>query len=292
MHQLNVKGRRTQVLLRTMGQERPIQSYELQELEISNLVGKGYIELPEVYTQATIPASKESLLTQEDLERWPYLSGVQLTAIDADIEMLIGMNVPKAMEPWHVINSRGKGPYAVKTKLGWVVNDPLSSCSAMEPGSRSATINRISIKNLKDLLVRQYNQDFPENEHEAKEMSCEDRRFMDIATSSVVLKKQHDHLPLPFRDEDVVMPNNYEMAAQRTVNLARRFKRDSAYATEYKTFMNKVLNKGYAEKVPQEQLLRNDGHMWYIPHHGVYHRQKKNLSRVRLFVISRSISER
>ncbi|KAJ8385750.1 hypothetical protein AAFF_G00182680 [Aldrovandia affinis] len=134
------------------------------------------------------------------------------------------------------------------------------------------------MENLKDMLVRQYNQDFPEKENEEKrEMSCEDRRFMDLATSSAVLKNRHYHLPLPFRDKDVVMPNNHEMAVQRTVNLARRFKKDSAYAAEYKAFMDNVLAKGYAERVPQEQLHRNDGHVWHIPHHGVYHKRKNKL---------------
>ncbi|KAJ8398398.1 hypothetical protein AAFF_G00426530 [Aldrovandia affinis] len=60
-------------------------------------------------------------------------------------------------------------------------------------------------------------------------------------------------------------------------NLARRFKKDSAYAAEYKAFMDNVLAKGYAERVPQEQLCRNDGHVWHIPHHGVYHKRKNKL---------------
>ncbi|KAJ8349111.1 hypothetical protein SKAU_G00277000 [Synaphobranchus kaupii] len=279
MNKLNAKGRRTQILLRTLGQEGTVKSYELKGLEISNIDGEGHIELPEVYTQVKIPVSKQNLLTQSDLKKWPYLGEIQLRKIEADVELLIGLNVPKAMEPWQVINSQGNGPYAVKTLLGWVVNGPLSSCPATEEsGSRSVTANRISMEKLKDMLVQQYNQDFPEKDHEEKkEMSCEDKRFVDLATSSVMLKNKHYHLPLPFRDKNVVMPNNRKMAVQRTVNLARRFKRDSAYAAEYKTFMDNVLAKGYAERVPQEELLRNDGHVWHIPHHGVYHKRKNKL---------------
>lgn len=82
-------------------------------------------------------------------------------------------------------------------------------------------------------------------------MSCEDRRFMDQATSSIILK--NGHYDLPFRDKDVVLPN-YEVAAQRTLNLAKKFKKDPAYGSEYKAFMDNVLCKGYALKMPQEQL--------------------------------------
>ena len=72
------------------------------------------------------------------------------------------------------------------------------------------------------------------------------------------------------------MPDNYAVAQQRTLNLLRKFKRDAGYAMEYKRFMTEVLEKGYAEKVPMEQLQRKDGQVWHIPHHGVYHQQKGN----------------
>lgn len=41
--------------------------------------------------------------------------------------------------------------------------------------------------------------------------------------------------------------------------------------------MEDVLWKGYAEKVPPEQLQRNDGKVWYIQHHDVYYKQKGKL---------------
>lgn len=228
---------------------------------MGNIDGSMFIELPTVYTQADIPVSKDNLLTQNDLKRWPYLSGVTLQSIDADVEILIGMDVPKAMEPWQVLNSQNDGPYAVKTILGWVVNGPLNSCPAVDRcGKRSVTANRISLENIKNLLIRQYNNDFPEKEYDKKkEMSVEDGRFVDLISRSVMFKNGHYYLPLPFRDEDVTLPDNQAVAAQRAVGLSRRFKRDSAYANEYKAFMEDVLRKGYAEKVPQEELQRKDG---------------------------------
>lgn len=37
--------------------------------------------------------------------------------------MLIGANMPKAMEPWEVLSNVGSGLYTVRTKL-WTINDP------------------------------------------------------------------------------------------------------------------------------------------------------------------------
>ncbi|KAM3850000.1 E3 ubiquitin-protein ligase TRIM11-like, partial [Diretmus argenteus] len=55
------------------------------------------------------------------------------------------------------------------------------------------------------------------------------------------------------------MPDNYKMAEQRAMNLVKKFKKDEVYAAEYRNFMEDVISKGYAEKVPPKQLHRKDG---------------------------------
>ena len=86
-------------------------------------------------------------------------------------------------------------------------------------------------------------------------MSAEDCRFMGIVSSSIILKDHHYYLPLPFSNKDVVLPNNRDMA----LNIIRMFKKNEGYAAEYEGFMEEMITKGYAEKVPQEQLLRKKG---------------------------------
>ncbi|XP_058622265.1 uncharacterized protein LOC131533856 [Onychostoma macrolepis] len=41
-----------------------------------------------------------------------------------------------------------------------------------------------------------------------------------------------------------------------------------------KNLKHLAISKGYAEKVPDKQLHRKDGRLWYIPHHGIYHKRK------------------
>jgi len=44
--------------------------------------------------------------------------------------------------------------------------------------------------------------------------------------------------------------------------------------------MTDLLDKGYAKKVPQNLRDRNDGKVWYLPHHSVVHPQKPDKVRV------------
>ena len=272
--QLNAKGRKTEILLETMGQEKTVTSYELSGLEVGNLDGDVFIELPHVYTQNSIPVSKENMATQKDLARWSYLKDVKLQELDAEVELLIGVNAPKALEPWQIINSQDNGPYAVKTVFGWTVNGPLEPRTSAQPKVRA---NRISVTVLKDLLVQQYNHDFPEKLYEENNMSAEDHKFVQMMTSSITHENGHYYMPLPLRNRNVIMPNNRDMAKQRAMNLIRKFKSDETYALEYKAFMDDVIRKGYAEKVPESMLQREDGKVWYIPHHAVYHKRKKTI---------------
>ena len=41
-----------------------------------------------------------------------------------------------------------------------------------------------------------------------------------------------------------------------------------------------MIDKGQAEKVPDNELHLDNGRVWYIPHHGVYHPQKPDKIRV------------
>lgn len=102
-----MNGRKAQISLRTMGSRVSVSSYRLTGLEISNLIGKQFYDLPEVYTQKRMPVSTDNIIKEEELAKWPYRDGVDVPRIQADL--LIGTNASKMLEPWEVVNSYGNG---------------------------------------------------------------------------------------------------------------------------------------------------------------------------------------
>ena len=115
MRKLNAQGRHTKILLHKMGQTKLIDSNVVRGLVVCSLDSNHIIELPDVYTQKEMPVTKEDIPRQEYIDQWPYLEDVRLPQIDAGIRLLIGNNVPKAVEPWQVVNSQEDGPYAICT---------------------------------------------------------------------------------------------------------------------------------------------------------------------------------
>ena len=278
--QLNVQGRRTELMLSTINARRRVESYILTDLEVSGIEDNNFIALSKVFTQKRIPVSRENVPLQKEVEKWPYLSEVRLPHIDADVELLIGTKEYSILEPWKVIPSKDNGPYAVKTALGWILNGPLREADTRVNDSTqpSAAVNRIAIDSVEELLIQQYNHDFPEHNCDDKsEMSQEDHCFMESVNMSAHLKDGHYYLNLPMKKLNVQMPNNRSAVMQRALNLKNKLVKNPTFHEEYVTFMNDMLNKGYATEVPETKLNRQDGKVWYIPHHGVYHPQKKKL---------------
>ena len=66
------------------------------------------------------------------------------------------------------------------------------------------------------------------------------------------------------------------MAQKRLVYLKKKLERDSDYKKEYVAFMDKYMQKSYAEPVEDENNTET-GKIWYLPHHGVLHPVKKKL---------------
>lgn len=277
---LHLQGKNVNILLTTMGEQKAVSCKAVSDLEVSSIEGDDFIELTEVFAQKVIPVSKENIPTQEDVDKWPHLQGVRIPLINADVGLLIGADVAKALEPEEVIHSIKDGPYAVRTALGWTVNGPLRENlrSRTKHGYPQIKMNHISVARLEELWTQQFKCDFPENAQiEHVEMSKDEQLFMDRVSESTKLVNGHYSIGLPLKNKDVKMPNNRAIAEQRALNMKKKLQRNQTFKEDYVSFMNNIINKGYAVKVPNDDLNRSDGKVWFVPHHGVYHPKKRKL---------------
>ena len=123
--------------------------------------------------------------------------------------------------------------------------------------------------------------DFSERLTETCALSQEDRTFLRKLGEGIQQKSNgHYEMPLPFCDSIPTLPNSKLLALRRLHKLGQRFERDTKYRDDYTTFTNEVIAKGYAEEVPKQESSSEDGHVWFIPHHGVYHPKKPDKIRV------------
>ena len=109
----------------------------------------------------------------------------------------------------------------------------------------------------------------------------EDRRFREILTKG--LHKNTDgnwEAPLPFKTDDVLLPDSKGHCLRRLLSLKRRLLSDNKLKDHYLARMKKTLDNGHASQVPVDQLTTAKGKAWYLPHFHVYHPRKPDQIRV------------
>ena len=107
MQQLGVDGVKAKISLTTLEKKNSyVSSSIIQDLKASDLDENSFISLPVVFTTKEIPVTQSDTPTHKDVEQWKHLEGIELPQIDAQIGLLIGSNVPEALDHLEVRNSR------------------------------------------------------------------------------------------------------------------------------------------------------------------------------------------
>ena len=123
---LGVEGPRIQVSLSTIEKDCNPTSCHRVCLEVIDINEINMVELSEALTKKKLNISTDGIACQDDVNRWSSLSGIQRPErINAEVELLIGQDVPEALEHSEIRTRRSYGPYATKTKFGWTLHGPL-----------------------------------------------------------------------------------------------------------------------------------------------------------------------
>ena len=288
---MSVDGKKTQLQLGTMHGQSLISTTVVSDLLVMDMEGKNPVELPQSYTRFEIPVTEQQIPTPEGVKRWEHLRSVAEKIPEfipnLEIGLLIGSNCPAAIEPLEVVPSDVKGPYAMRLRHGWTLSGPLYVENVSSPGN--VTCHRITVReaeSVKEVISPQAIQQMFEldfNDHKSSPdeygYSQEDKKFISRIRENVHLRDGHYVIPLPFRDPQVTMPNNRVQALKRAT-WQRKMLRDESYRNDYVNFVNEMIAKGYARRVPDDRLEAGPGKVWYLPHHGIYHPRKPQKIRV------------
>ena len=312
LEELGVRGEKTQLSLTTMHAEGEI----VDTCKIKGLVVRDYdrqvsIVLPRSFSRRVIPAHRSQIPRPESAKEWPNLEHIanQLMPYrdDIDIGLLIGLDCTRALILREVVPGDNQSPYAVKTDLGWGIigktgdtddesSDELDYIGASHriisreiqvPSVTTKTTCYFSFKTRAKEVInplqvqKMFEMDFSEIKTNREFLSYDERKFIRKMQDGITQRPDgHYQMPLPFREEDPKLPNNKMLAIHRMKGLQVRMDKDEDYRQKYNTAMDEVLTKGYAEKVPDVQKTGEEGKVWYIPHHGVFHPKKTEKLRV------------
>ena len=218
----------------------------------------------------------------KDLLRWPHLKDLKIPDVDdKQVTTLIGGNVPETQV--HEECRRGKSgePFAVRTVLGWAVLGPVDVANILS--SQVVNVNFVKYGDeLSDQQMRQFLRldDIDMNRSSKKAMSVEDQEALKRMENSVCVVDDHYEIRMLWKSDIPWLPSNKQMAEARLQSLKRKLQCDETFNRKYREFMENLIDRGYARKLTEEEAARRSGKTLYLPHHGVFHPQKKDKIRV------------
>ena len=245
-----------------------------------------FIRLPKVYKQSSLPLDINEVVSHEMLLKLPHLHCLLSEIPDRNktvpIGLLIGINCPRALQPYDVIPAVDDGPFAVKTQLGWFTSGPTqhtNGCSSDVISCFRIRSNEDQVRTtetgLKVMTRRMYENEFNESmsrglsanmpsymksgSSEGVSLSQEDRMLMNTMENESGFVDGHYQLPLSFRSCDVSVPNNYyrTQALQRINGLKKRFSCDRKFSDDYTKCVKDIDDMlGFGISLKDEPLAR------------------------------------
>ncbi|XP_060759736.1 uncharacterized protein LOC132870171 [Neoarius graeffei] len=268
-----------------IGKDAIVQSDRVSGLRVRGFSSPSFINLPPAYTRDFIPLERSHIPTTETARRWKHLNCIAKEIpelMDCGVGLLIGYDCSRALAPRQVITGGDDEPYAVKTDLGWSIVG--SSPQVAKSSEVTGLCHRVSVKELPPLtpatVIKALESDFKDTNPREKSISQDDIQFMKILNEAIHHDSDgHLEMPLPFKTRPK-LPENKRLALVRLNQLKRKFEKNAEFKDDYTKFMEGVFKDGDAEEAESQPKA---GHVWYIPHQGVYHPRKPGkISRVRL----------
>ena len=287
IQQLNLTSRPVTFQISTINSTGSTTHGQEVDISVSPISGNGgNVQLNNVWTVKQLPIPTRSIVTTDDISGVPYLSDLQIPHVKAnEVLLLIGTDFPEAHIPLEVRSGCSHEPYAVRTQLGWAVRGPVPRASIEQNRTKhpreAANINfgQTSDVLLQQNLERMWTSDFNDASHCDKEsMSVEDRRALKIMESTLTHTDGHYQMGLPWRDDDVHLPNNLILAQARLKQLKQKLSRDKLLHEMYNKTVTDYINKGYAKEVEDRETYSK--RIWYLPHHPVMNVNKPGKVRV------------
>ena len=266
LHQLNCYPREaTTINLTTVRNQARLPSQVIRGVNIRDLDENHCLSLPPLLTLDTIPIELNDIPAKRDNIQYLLDKGVEVPHLEGEVGLLLGNNAALAMEPLQIVNSQNGGPFAMKTRLGWIISG-VENAGHPKVNSMLATTEWEKIN----------------GKLATEEMgpSVEDRMWRAQVDASCTKTEDGKYqINLPMRRKHLELPNNRTMALKRLEAIKKRCINDAKFCKDYITQMDELISNGYAEKVPEDDV-RSIRSAWYLPHHGVYHPRKQNKIRV------------
>ena len=285
LDELGLEGERQTLRLNNVeaaGRERTARRVQLELSPIAGTEWNGMedsrrICVPEAFSVEKVNV-RAPTVNRQKLSSFPHLQGLTIPDLTGgEVEVLLGANVLEAVLQREARVGRAGEPVAIRTAFGWSLT---GSLAGLVPGHQrevmfiSASAQQVENQALSDILENWWSTESFGTRQEKTALTPEEQKAMDILESTTRRVGSKYEVGLPWRTEEVKMPDNFEMAQDRLESLERSLRKNPEKANAYQTVLESYVQQGYARKLTSEEQREKNQKRWILPHHAVTRPEK------------------
>lgn len=247
---------------------------QVQGLKVRGVGQKKLISLPTVITNKFIPDCKGEVATLHVVSQISHIRHLAKNFVqfdeNADVLLLIGRDCGELMST----KCFGyKSPYAHRTPIGWALVGSVCKANYRQVSSTEHWSLCPSVPDKPKVSI--YNDSFAAHpDDELPGLSQDDVKFIHKISSNIRVNDEGNiTMPLPFRQDDVKLPDNRSPVYCRMRTTLAKIKRDPNQLQQCITSMEANIKAKHIEEVPP-QSNSTPGKVWYIPVFAVTHPKK------------------
>lgn len=258
-------------------------------LDITKKDGTKYPVQLDVVPQITGKLSRAGIHTDHLKKSWPSIMSNLADTLPVEneqssIEILIGNDYY-----WDIITGEkieiSPGLYFVNSKFGWIITGRIANMGSEKQEIDESAMLLLTAKEIPELYCKSKltckDSENLEMEHFWKLETIgihdpieenDDDRALKMFSDDVKYEDGRYYVTWPWKSENPLLPDNFELAKCRLKCLTKKLSQDPAILKKYDEILQDQLQKGIIEKVDEHTTEGKIKH--YVPHHAVITPQK------------------
>ena len=270
---LGIKGECHELNLKTLSETASKKS-EVVNLSVSS--GNGArLNMSGVYVTDEILVKNTSI----DVDQYEHLRDLGFSVTDdiQRVDLLTDQDYSDALIPLDIRRGRTGEPFAIKSMLGWCLKGSVPTSGV----SHNVVTHFIVAESPTVQDVSRDNHRLREIDNEGlgtTSLSQSDKYVLNLWDQNHRKVDGHYELQIPWKNSED-LPNDIAVAKARLSSLLKKLQREGL-EERYNVEFQKLIDKGYVEKVPDDEIDSSPKRTWYLPHHHVIHPKKPNKLRI------------
>ena len=199
-------------------------------------------------------------------EKYHHLTVLPNNQIEIkDVKVVIGQDNIHLLVPVDYRRGKKNEPWAIKTKLGWTLSEPLLKHEIVQIATVLATCDN---DQLSDQVKRWWSMESYSSTFNVSGWSHDDKRALEILEKTTKLTEGRYEVGLLWAN-NIVIPNNYVSAYTHFCSLERRLEKNPDLNKRYEATSNNDMGNGHVSRLEDEELSssRSDAQWRYVPLH-------------------------